>query len=155
MPAAHNMVDTSREDPLVGFHFAVEIQDVVTGYFTECSGLGSENEVIEHKVVNEKGVEVVLKIPGRLKWENIVLKRGITSNMDIWDWRKMVEDGDVAGARQNGSVVMYDQTLAEVARWNFENAWPVKVTGPSVKSDGNEIGVEELTIAHEFIERIA
>ena len=84
-----------------------------------------------------------------------MLKRGITSNMDIWEWRKMVEDGDVAGARQNGSVVMYDQTLAEVARWNFENAWPVKVTGPSVKSDGNEIGVEELTIAHEFIERLA
>lgn len=155
MPAAHNMVDTAREDPLVGFHFAVEIQGMVSGYFTECSGLGSENEVIEHKVVNEKGVEVVLKIPGRLKWENIVLKRGITSNMDIWEWRKMVEDGDVAGARQNGSVVMYDQTLAEVARWNFENAWPVKVTGPSVKSDGNEIGVEELTIAHEFIERLS
>jgi phage tail-like protein len=147
------MVDTTREDPLVGFHFAVEIQGIITGYFTECSGLGSENEIIEHKVVNEKGVEVVLKVPGRLKWENIVLKRGITSNMDIWTWRKQVEDGDVKTARQNGSIVMYDQGLAEVARWNFENAWPLKVTGPSPKADGNEIGVEELTIAHEFIER--
>lgn len=152
--ATNSMVDTSREDPLVGFHFAVEVQGVITGYFTECSGLGSENEVIEHKVVNESGVEVVMKIPGRLKWENVVLKRGITSNMDIWTWRKMVEDGDVAGARQNGSIVMYDQTLSEVARWNFENAWPVKCTGPQPKADGNEIGVEELTIAHEFIERV-
>jgi len=147
------MVDTAREDPLVGFHFAVEVQGMIAGYFTECSGLGSENEIIEHKVVNAKGVEVVMKIPGRLKWENIVLKRGITSNMDIWTWRKMVEDGNVSGARQNGSIVMYDQALAEVARWNFENAWPLKVTGPSPKADGNEIGVEELTIAHEFIER--
>jgi phage tail-like protein len=147
------MVDTAREDPLTGFHFAVEIQGVITGYFTEVSGLGSENEVIEHKVINEKGVEVVLKQPGRLKWENIVLKRGITSNLDMWTWRKMVEDGDVAGARQNGSIVMYDQTLTEVARWNFENGFPLKVTGPSPKADGNEIGVEELTIAHEFIHR--
>ena len=146
--------DTSREDPLVGFHFAVEIQGQVTGYFTECSGLGSENETIEHKVVNSQGVEVVLKIPGRLKWENIVLKRGITSNMDIWTWRQMVVDGDVNGARSNGSVVMYDQSLSEVARWNFEQAWPVKVTGPSPKADSNEIGVEELTIAHEFIQRV-
>jgi phage tail-like protein len=145
--------DSSREDPLVGFHFGVEIQGKVTGYFTECSGLGSENEVTEHKVVNEQGVEVVLKIPGRLKWENIVLKRGITSNMDIWEWRQMVVDGNVSGARSNGSVVMYDQALAEVARWNFENAWPLKVTGPSPKADSNEIGVEELTIAHEFIKR--
>lgn len=150
----NQMVDSAREDPLVGFHFAIEVQGVIAGYFTECSGLGSENEVIEHKVVNEKGVEVVMKIPGRLKWENIVLKRGITSNMDIWTWRKLVEDGDVAGARHNGSIVMYDQSLAEVARWNFENAWPVKVTGPSPKADGNEIGVEELTVAHEFIERV-
>lgn len=152
--STNQMVDTSREDPLVGFHFAVEIQGVITGYFTECSGLGSENEIIEHKVVNEKGVEVVMKIPGRLKWENIVLKRGITSNMDIWAWRKMVEDGNVASARHDGSIIMYDQSLTEVARWNFENAWPLKVTGPTPKADGNEIGVEELTIAHEFIERV-
>ena len=133
MPSSRSLVDTTREDPLVGYHFSLEVQDQISGYFTEVSGLGSENEVIEHKVVNEKGIEVVLKIPGRLKWENIVLKRGITSNMDIWEWRKMVEDGDVAGARKNGSVVMYDQSLTEVARWNFENAWPVKVTGPSVQ----------------------
>lgn len=147
-------IDTAREDPLVGFHFAVDVQGQVAGYFTECSGLGSENEVIEHKVVNEAGVEVVMKIPGRLKWENIVLKRGITSNMDIWEWRKKVEDGDVAGARADGSIVMYDQGLSEVARWNFHSAWPVKVTGPSVKADGNEIGIEELTLAHEYITRV-
>lgn len=147
-------VDTSREDPLVGFHFAVDIQGVVTGYFTEVSGLGSETEIVEHKVVNEAGVEVVMKIPGRLKWENIVLKRGITSDMQIWTWRAMVENGNVGGARKDGSIVMYDQSLKEVARWNFNRAWPVKVTGPSVKSDGNEIGIEELTIAHEYIVRV-
>lgn len=147
-------VDTAREDPLVGFHFAVDVQGQVAGYFTECSGLGSEQEVIEHKVVNEAGVEVIMKVPGRLKWENITLKRGITSNMDIWTWRKMVENGDVQGARADGSIVMYNQSLTEVARWNFQNAWPVKVTGPSVKADSNEIGVEELTMAHEYIERV-
>jgi phage tail-like protein len=144
-----------REDPLVGFHFAIDLQGVVKGYFTECSGLGSENEVIEHKVTNENGVEVVMKVPGRLKWENITLKRGITSNMDIWDWRKKVENGDVVGARRDGSIVMYDQGLKEVARWNFERAWPLKVTGPQPKADSNEISVEELVITHEYIERVS
>jgi phage tail-like protein len=143
-----------REDPLVGFHFAVDIQGVIKGFFTECSGLGSENEAIEQKVTNEKGQEVVIKLPGRLKWENITLKRGITSSMDIWNWRKKVEDGDVEGARQNGSIVMFDQKLKEVARWNFERAWHLKVTGPQPKSDGNEIGIEELTITHEYIKRV-
>jgi phage tail-like protein len=143
-----------RTDPLVGFHYAVEIQGMVSGYFTECSGLGSEHEVIEHKVVDQNGREIIMKIPGRLKWENITLKRGITDNMDIWDWRKKVEDGDVDAARANGSIVMFDQHLNEMARWNFENAWPVKVSGPQVKSDTNEISIEELTIAHEGLWRV-
>lgn len=144
----------AEENPLVGFHFAVEVQGIITGFFTECGGLGSEHEIIEHKVVTEKGNEVVMKIPGRLKWENITLKRGITSNMDIWTWRKDVEGGKVDTARRDGSIVMFDQTLKEVARWNFLRAWPVKVTGPQPKSDSNEIGVEELTLAHEYIERV-
>ena len=149
----HVHVDLEREDPLVGFHFAVEIGDKVSGYFTECSGLGSETELIEHKVVTPTGTEVSMKIPGRLKWENITLKRGLTSNMDIWKWRKMVEDGDVIGARSHGTISMFNQKLDVVARWHFEGGWPVKCTGPQPKADGNEIGVEELTIAHEFIYR--
>jgi phage tail-like protein len=143
-----------REDPLVGFHFAVDIQGVISGYFTECSGLGSEHEVIEHAVTTEQGQEVVIKLPGRLKWGDITLKRGITSSMDIWNWRKLVEDGDIEGARRDGSIVMYDQKLKEVARWNFERAWPVKVSGPQPKSDSKEIGIEELTICHEYIKRV-
>jgi phage tail-like protein len=78
---------TQRTDPLVGFHYAIEVEGKVSGYFTECSGIGSEHEVIEHKVVDTKGREQIMKIPGRLKWENITLKRGITDNMDIWSWR--------------------------------------------------------------------
>ncbi|MFO7997151.1 MAG: phage tail protein, partial [Dehalococcoidia bacterium] len=85
-------VDTSREDPLVGCRFKVDVGGVITGYFTECSGLGSETDIIEQKAVNEKGVEVVIKVPGRLKWGDITLKRGITSDMQIWNWRKQVED---------------------------------------------------------------
>ena len=143
-----------REDPLVGFHFGIEISGVVNGFFTECSGLGSEQEVIEHKVISENGQEIVMKMPGRLKWEDITLKRGITSNMDIWKWRKDVEDGNVDAARYNGSVKMFDQHLNTVAQWDFENAWPVKVSGPQPKADSNEIGVEELVIAHEYIKRV-
>ena len=141
------------KDPLVSFHYAIEIQGEVTGFFSECSGLGSEHEVIEQKLVDEKGREFIKRIPGRLKWENITLKRGITDKMDIWSWRKMVEEGKVNDARRNGSIVMMDQELKEVARWDFENAWPTKVSGPSLKSDGNEVGVEELVLAHERLWR--
>jgi phage tail-like protein len=141
-------------DPLISFHFAIEMQGKVSGFFTECGGLGSEHEVIEHKIVDTKGREVVQKLPGRMKWQDITLKRGITKEMDIWKWRKQVEDGDVEGARRNGSIVMFDQGLKEVARWNFERAWPTKCTGPSLQADSNAFGVEELTLTHEGLTRI-
>ncbi len=143
----------ANRDPLVGFHYAVEVQGVVTGYFTECSGIGSEHELIEHKIVDEKGRESILKVPGRLKWQDVTLKRGITDNLDIWDWREQVVEGKVDDARRNGSIVMFNQALDEVARWNFENGWPLKVSGPSMKSDSNEFGIEELVITHEGLYR--
>jgi phage tail-like protein len=151
MPAANE--EPGRQDPLVGFNFMIDVGGRITGYFTEVSGLGSENEVIEQKVVNEKGVEVVLKIPGRLKWGDVTLKRGITANLDMWDWRQLVVDGKAKDARMNGSIVMFNREGAETARWDFINAWPLKISGPSPKSDSNEIGIEELTITHEAIKR--
>ena len=93
-------------------------------------------------------------VPGRLKWQVINLKRGITDSMDAWKWRKMVEEGQVDQARANGSIVMVDQTGAEVARWNFIRAWPRKISGPSMNSSTNEVGVEELEIVHEKLTRV-
>lgn len=140
-------------DPLIGFNYRLEIEGQLTGYFTECSGIGSEHDTIEHKVVDAGGHEIVQKIPGRLKWQDITLKRGITDTMDIWDWRAKVEAGNMGQARINGSIVMMDRNYVDVARWNFFNGWPKKVSGPSVKSDSNEFGVEEVTIVIERMER--
>lgn len=141
-----------RKDPLVSFSFYVDIQGTVVGTFRECSGMGSETELVEAKE-SDKGKLVYMKIPGALKWENISLKRGITDSMDIWKWRKQVEQGDVKGARKNGSIIMYDQTNSEIARWNFISGWPRKVSGPNFNAQNNEIGIEELEIVHEGIIR--
>lgn len=146
--------ESGREsDPLVGFTFGLEIDQLQMGFFTEVSGLGSSNEVIEHKVVDNQGHEITQKIPGRLTWEDISLKRGITGTLDMWKWRDDVEQGKMSSARRNGSIIMYDRDYAEVARWNFENGWPSKITGPSLNAGSNDLGIEEVTIAHEGIDR--
>jgi phage tail-like protein len=138
---------------LLGFNFLLEIGDVVAGYFTECSGIGSEHEVVEHKVVDTKGREIVRKIPGRLKWQDVTLKRGMTSSLQIWEWRQDCVEGKMGDARQNITITMMDRKYDPVAIWHFQNAWPSKVTGPQFKSDSNEYGVEELTIVHEGMYR--
>lgn len=144
---------TRGTDPLVGFHFMLDVQGEVKGLFTEVGGLGSETEVVEHKVSRD-GIDFVQKIPGRLKWGDITLKRGITAEMDMWTWRAKVEKGDIVGARKNGSIIMLDQALTPVAQWDFTNAWPSKLSGPQLQSDSNAFGVEELTLVHEGIVRI-
>jgi phage tail-like protein len=143
-----------ESDPLIGFQFAIEVGGKVTGYFSEVSGIGSESDTVEHKVVDDSGHDFVQKIPGRLKWTDITLKRGITDNLQIWDWRQFVVDGDLKSARQNCSILMFDRNAQVAARWDFINAWPSKVTGPSVKSDSNEYGIEEMVLVHEGMKRV-
>lgn len=141
--------DAYTEDPLLGFNFMLQLEGTVAGYFTECSGIGSEHEVVEHKVVDEQGHEIVRKIPGRLKWQDVSLKRGITSDLEIWSWRQNAVEGKMSDARKNCTITMMSRDYAPVAVWHFHNAWPSKVTGPNLKADSNEFGVEELTIVHE------
>jgi phage tail-like protein len=145
-----------REDPLVAFKFGLEIEGKLGGYFATVSGIGSESEVIDQKIVNpESGETIMRKLPGRLTWTDITLRRGVTSNIDVWDWRQSVVEGKVEDARTNCSVVAYNQANEEIARWNFENAWPSKVTGPEMDASGQDYMVEEMTIVHEGMERVA
>ena len=71
--------------------------------------------------------QLVKKIPGRLKWGDITLKRAIT-NMDFWERREMVEDGKIYGARKNGSIMMYDQGAKSPAGTSstvaIQGQWP-------------------------------
>lgn len=144
-----------QTDPGIAYAFQVDFGGMLVGMFTEVSGLGSETEVIEHKVVDENGNDLVQILPGRLKYNAISLKRGITTNMDAWDWRKMVEDGNVDGARMNGSIIMLDQSGNPMARWDVTGAWPSKCTGPQFQSDSNSFAVEEMEIRVETCERVA
>ena len=143
------------QDPLVSSWFGVEFQGQVVGAFRECTGLGSENEVVEYKASGQKGEYVIKKVPGRLKWNNITLKRGITDAMDMWKWRKLVEQGKIGDARKNGTITMYNQQGDAIAKWNFTNAWPSKLSGPSANAGNNEVAIEELELTHEGYERVS
>jgi phage tail-like protein len=125
----------------------------VTGYFQEIGGINSESEVIEFKVSSE-GKDFLQKMPGRLKWGDVTLKRGITLNLQIWEWRVLVEEGKMNDARKNCSILLFDRNMNVAARWDFANAWPSKVSGPDIKADGNEYGIEEMTIVHEGMKRV-
>jgi phage tail-like protein len=145
-----------REDPLVAFKFGLEIEGKLSGYFTNVGGIGSETEVVTQKVVNsDSGETIIQQIPGRLTWTPVTLKRGVTGAMDIWEWRQMVVEGKIEDARTNCSIIAYSQDNTEIARWNFENAWPSKVVGPDMDSGSTNYMIEDVTIVHEGVERVS
>jgi phage tail-like protein len=131
----------------------LEIDGIQEGIFREVSGLDSETEVIEHRVTGKGGNLIVQKIPGALKWSNIVLKRGITDNRNLHDWRVQIEQGKIETSRKNGTITCYGPNLTPVAKYTFKRAWPCKWSGPSLDASKNELAIEELTLAHEGLER--
>ncbi len=147
------MADEQQKDPLVSAFFTVEFGDV-KGAFRECTGMGSEHEVVEYKASGKQGQLVFKNVPGREKWNKITLKRGVTDAMDMADWRELVAEGKVKEARKNGTITLYDQDGQPKATWNFVNAWPSKLTGPTYNATSNEIGIEELEIVHEGFKRV-
>jgi phage tail-like protein len=142
------------KDPVATLNFALEIQSIQTAFFREAEGFSNETEVIEHRQQGKDGKVEVIKIPGNTKWGNIVLKRGIIDDQSLWNWRKKVLDGDIKGARKDGSVVGYDDKGTEMIRYNFKNGWPCKWEASGMNAGGNEVIIETIEIAHEGLERV-
>jgi phage tail-like protein len=140
-------------DLLTTSAFFIEIDGVTVAQFKEASGINSETNIIEYKESTESGKLLIRKVPGSPKWSDITLKRRLDTSQALWEWRKVVLDGDIDGARRNGSLVVYDSMGAETARWNFENGWPSNWKGSDLNAGSDEIVVEELTITHEGLVR--
>ena len=136
-----------RNDPYKAFNFLVEIDGIAHAVFSEVTGLESETAVIEYRAGGEN---VVRKLPGLTKFGNITLKRGITQDAELWNWRKSIIDGDID--RRNGSIVLLDDKRSPVVRWNFHNGWICKWEGPALSAKSNEVAIETMEIAHEGLE---
>lgn len=149
------MSTPKRPYPYVAQRFAVEIEGVVVAGFSECSGVGVE---IEFEEIQEGGENRFRhKLPKAAKYGNLILKRGLTDSSVLWDWHRETLQGQVK--RKNVSVIVWDvydpESRDERWRWNFVGAYPVKWTGPELKSDGNTIAIETLELAHNGIDSVS
>ena len=132
----------------------IDVAGLFTTFATGAAGVGSETEVIEQKVIDGGGQEIIRKIPGRLKYLDITLERGITNNLDLANWRELVEDGDIASARADIIVKAIDATMDPIATWNGTACWPSRIENlvPDPASDAGAV-VEKLVIVCEGLVR--
>jgi phage tail-like protein len=136
--------------------------DYVDGIFMECSGFQVTQEMAEIcEVTPEKwgkegktqGRVSRTKIPGNTTYSNLTLKRGLTLSNTLWSWLEAVQDGDWAGQRRDGALVIYNQAATESFRMEFQGAWPLSYKISDLNVTAGEHQIEELELAVEKLAR--
>ena len=134
--------------PLPKFYFSV------TGIpgnpvFQEVTGLESEAQVIEYRAGNS-AIFAPIKMPGLQKVGNVTMKKGIfVTDSLLWTWFSSIAMNTIA--RSTVVVNLMDETGAPRMIWTLNNAFPTKLSGTDLKSDGNEVAVESIEIAYETL----
>ncbi len=138
-----------RTDPYQVFNFLVEIEGILAGGFSECSGLQVETEYFDYR---EGGVnEYVHRFAGPTKYPPLVLKHGLTQIDGLWGWHQDVVKGKVE--RKNGTIYLLDKQGIPVMWWDVKEAFPVKWTGPDLRASSNEVAFESVELTHRGLSR--
>jgi phage tail-like protein len=164
------MANYQRRDPLLAYNFQVALLDSVDNdgvglgtialstagmrtmaAFSEVSGLEASMEVEEYQAGGTN--DTVLKFPGRTKWSNLVMKRGVVARRDpldtsdLWTWVQAYLDG--RGIRKDGIIVLLDENRRPKITWSFRRGLPLKWSGPSLNATQSQVAFESIEIAHE------
>ncbi|MEP2935622.1 MAG: phage tail protein [Gilvibacter sp.] len=134
--------------PMPKFRFEVDLGTELTGVaFQEVSGMDVENQIIEYRKSNSPEFSTE-KMPGIAKYSNVTMKRGVFVNDNtFWDWHDQITMNTIA--RRTVLIKLLDENGEVTMQWTLENAWPTKITSTDLKSDGNEVAVDTIEIAHE------
>jgi phage tail-like protein len=139
----------ARRDPFKNYSFLVEIDGIASSAFKSVSGLAAEAEVIEYREGSDP-VSSSRKLPGRVRYPNVRLSRGLTTSRDLWDWWETVVNGTVE--RRNVAITLLDDSRTPVLRWLLRDAWVAKFEAPELDASANEVAIETLELAHERLE---
>lgn len=136
------------------------------GAFSECEGLDAELEIETYREGGANGSPHRFVTAGR--FQNLILRRGIMTNTDIWDWHEQVLRGSAPQLRKNGLILLMDRggpgltgvgipglDRIPVAGWVFKHGLPERLRGPRLNAKGNEIAIEALEISHEGLQRVS
>lgn len=88
------------------------------------------------------------QLMGRVSFATVVLKRGMTSTRDLWNWFQLV-GGGAYSYRLTVDIEMRNARGEPVLTWSLERALPVKFKAADLNARGTEVGIEELHLAHE------
>lgn len=139
---------TKRDNPYGNFNFLVELGGEAAAGFSEVELPEGRIEAIEYREGADRGA--ARKLPGRVSYGNVVLRRGLTGGTELYDWWRAVRDGQLD--RRDVSIVLLNEAREPVATWQLRDAWPTRLAFGRLDGRGNEVLIETLELAHEGFE---
>src|SRR3954471_101844 len=144
-----------RDRPYTQFNFLVDLgtgnTDGPDAGFAEVGPIGMNVDVIEYRNGNEKE-NSVRKITGLNKATDVTLRRGLIGSLTLYQWLDQVRNGDQNAIRDVTIQLQNEDHTAVVMTWKLRRARIVKhVSGP-LNAKGNDVAIEEMTLAYERLE---
>ena len=145
------MAEAHTVDPPFVGRFTFEIDGLTIGAFTEVSGLSVQVDVEELAEGGQNGY--THKLLGRMKWPNLVFKRGLTDTDALFEWLLTASGDGLAKAGnkvkpRNGKISVLDAASRPLRTWTILEAKPVKWTGPRLAASSRDLAIEELEVCH-------
>jgi phage tail-like protein len=125
--------------------------DICTGAFAECTGLEA---TMEPKAIKEGGTNYgIAQRAGPITFATVVLKRGISTNRNLWQVFDTVAAGKFA-PRLQVTITVMDMANRPAIAWQLDRAMPVKFKFADLNAKGAEVGIEELHLVHEGLSSV-
>lgn len=132
--------------PMPAYHFTVNWGGSKIG-FQEISGLNLEVNVVEYRDGASPEFHT-RKMPGMLKYSNVVLKRGVTrGDNEFFHWINTIRLNTVE--RRDIIISLLNEEHEPVMTWQLRNAFPVRYSGPVLSANSSDVAIEELELAYE------
>ena len=139
----------------VGFRFKVIFPALFFLDGNECSfqDVSGINVNINTVDIQEGGVHAVYKLPETIKYDNLVLKRGLLRGSSLYLWmRNSFRDFDF---RPMDIIVnLEDEKGIPAVTWMFRKVYPVSLKISEFKAMDNSLVIETLELAYNYFERV-
>lgn len=139
----------------VGFSFKVIFPALFFLDGNECSfqDVSGINVSIVTTDVQEGGVSAVYKLPEKVKYDNLVLKRGLLKGSSLYLWmRNSFKNFDFRP--MDVIVNLQDERGVPSVSWMFRKAYPVSLKISEFKAMDNAIVIETLELSYNYFERL-
>lgn len=126
------------------------------GEFSEVSGLEMTTTPKTLKEGGRNWGEVQLSAP--VTFPNLVLKRGVTRDTELWEWFRFLYQTGVYAYRADCRIEVKETEPGANGedrvrmRWVARNCLPVKLKASDLSATANAVAIEELHLAHEGLE---